>query len=242
MGRGVPHGRAGRAAPPERVTEGERERFIRANTALHPVPHAPEIALHVADEAVALWQRTEEELEAEGIAPPFWAFAWGGGQGLARWVLDHPEAVRGQWVADFASGAGLVAIAAAKAEAGNVEAYEIDPMGCTAIRLNAWANGVADGAIKIVGADVIGCAREAMGPLDVLLVGDVHYDKAFADAVTPWLEGLAGEGVRVLVGDPGRAYFPRDRGWRELARYEVETMRALEDAAIRSVGVYEVTP
>ena len=211
--------------------------FILANTAIHSVPHAPAIRLHVADEAMALWQRTEEQLEAEGLAPPFWAFAWAGGQGLARWALDRPDEVANARVVDFASGSGLVAIAAMLAGARRARAYDIDPMAHAAIALNAALNGVG---VEIGKGSAIGRSRAALGDPDLVLVGDVHYDRPFADAVTPWLEALAGEGVRVLVGDPGRSYFPRDRGWREIARYRVPTMRALEDSEIRSVGVFEV--
>ncbi|HLJ72108.1 MAG TPA: 50S ribosomal protein L11 methyltransferase, partial [Roseiarcus sp.] len=121
----------------------DRRAFILANTRVLPVPHAPEIALHLADEAVALWQKTEEELGAIGLPPPFWAFAWAGGQALARYVLDHPEVVVGKRVLDFASGSGLVAIAAAKAGAKNVEACEIDEFAIDAIGLNAALNEVA---------------------------------------------------------------------------------------------------
>ena len=240
MGRGVPHGGPGCARSRRDVNGAARRAFVLANTAIHAVPHAPEIRLHVADEAVALWQLTEDELEAEGLAPPFWAFAWGGGQGLARWVLDHPDAVRGLGVVDFASGSGLVGIAAARAGAATVTCCEIDPMGEAAIALNAEANGIAPPAV--VCGDVIGRSRAAFGMCDLVLVGDVHYDRGFAERVTPWLEALAAGGCRVLVGDPGRAYFPHDRNWQCLARYEVATMRALEDSAIRSVGVFEVTP
>jgi predicted nicotinamide N-methyase len=127
--------------------------FIRAETRLRPVPHAPEIRLHVADEATDLWQKTEEELGTLGLPPPFWAFAWAGGQALARYILDHPETVRGRTVLDFASGSGLVAIAAAKAGAGEVSACDIDAFALAAIGLNAEANGVAIGALQ---ADLVG--------------------------------------------------------------------------------------
>lgn len=147
--------------------------FIRAHTRLLPVPHVPEIRVHVADEATALWEKTEEELQQIGLPPPFWAFAWAGGQGLARYVLDHPDSVSGRRVLDFASGSGLVAIAAAKAGAGAVLAADIDPWTETAIRLNAALNGVD---IAFTGLDLVGKPVEA----DVLLAGDVFYDRAFA--------------------------------------------------------------
>ena len=219
------------------MTEAERERFVRDNTTLHPVPHAPEIVLHVADEALPLWSRTEEELSEAGLEPPFWAFAWAGGQGLARYVLDHPFAFAGRRVIDFASGSGLVGIAAARCGA-NVTCVDVDPFAAAATRLNADANAVA---VEAWTSDVVGRDRASLGEPDILLAGDIHYDRAVATLVTPWLAALRGQGARVLVGDPGRSYFPRDAGWRELARYDVPVTRELEDALIRSVAVYEVT-
>jgi predicted nicotinamide N-methyase len=147
--------------------------FIRAETRLRPVPHAPELVLHVADEATALWQKTEEELGEIGLPPPFWAFAWAGGQALARYVLDHPEAVRARHVLDFASGSGLVAIAAMTAGAARVTACDIDPFAVAAMDLNAAANGVA---IEAVQADLIG---QDQG-WDVVLAGDICYERDLA--------------------------------------------------------------
>src|SRR6185312_15450407 len=149
------------------------ENFIAANTALIAPPHVPEIFLHLADEAHELWRRTEEELAEIGLPPPFWAFAWAGGQGLARYVLDHPETVRGRKILDFASGSGLVAIAAAMAGASSVVAADIDPFCQTAIRLNTEVNGVT---VEFSGADLIGIDEG----WDVVLAGDVFYDASFA--------------------------------------------------------------
>ena len=219
------------------MNEAERRAFIRANTRVHHVPHAPELRLHLADEAVPLWQRTEEELAEDGLPPPFWAFAWAGGQGLARWLLDHPDEVSGRRALDFASGSGVAGIAAAVAGAGAVRCVDVDPFCASAAALNAALNGVA---VETATGDVIGHAREHLGGPDLVIVGDAHYERDFAARSTPWLEGLAGEGARVLVGDPGRSYFPRDRGWREIARYEVPVIRDLEDREVRSVGVWEV--
>ena len=204
--------------------------FIRAETRLHPVPHAPEILLHVADEATALWARTEEELGAVGLPPPFWAFAWAGGQALARYVLDRPETVRGRTVLDFASGSGLVAIAAARAGAGRVEASDIDAFALAAIRLNARANGVA---VEPVAEDLIGSDRG----WDTVLAGDICYERDLAARVVAWLEALARRGARVLVGDPGRSYLPRER-LEALATYEVPVTRTLEDADIKRTSVW----
>lgn len=220
------------------MTDAERTAFVLANTAIRPVPHAPALSLRVADEAVPLWQRTEEELQASGLEPPFWAFAWAGGQGLARWLLDHPAAVAGRTVLDVASGSGLVGIAAMRAGAARATCVDIDPFAAAAAAENAALNGVA---VEARTRDPIGMDREALGSPDLVLAGDVHYDRALANAITPWLEALAGQGARVLVGDPGRAYFPRERDWTELARHVVPVTRALEDAEIRSVGVWEVT-
>lgn len=206
--------------------------FIRANTRLRPVPHAPEIVLHVADEATDLWQKTEDELEAIGLPPPFWAFAWAGGQALARYVLDNPEIVAGRAVLDFASGSGLVAIAAAKAGASRVTASDLDPFALPAIGLNAAANGVAD-RIAAVRADLIGSDPGSA----VVLAADIFYEQDLAARVTAWLAGLHAGGATVLVGDPGRAYLPRDR-LAILATYDVPVSRSLEDAEIKRSSVW----
>ncbi|OCJ10970.1 nicotinamide N-methyase [Rhizobium sp. AC27/96] len=206
------------------------ERFIRANTGLMTPPHVPEIRLHLASEAHELWLKTEEELEEIGLPPPFWAFAWAGGQGLARYILDHPATVAGRKVLDFASGSGLVAIAAKRAGASHVLAVDIDPWAGTAIRLNAVENGVD---LDFAGADIIGRTVEA----DVVLAGDVFYDQDFAASLVPWLRQLAGEAKLVLVGDPGRAYLPKDRLEAE-ATYQVPVTRALEDSEIKKTTVW----
>ena len=210
----------------------DREAFIRANTSLLAPPHVPEIRLHLADEAHELWLKTEEELEAIGLPPPFWAFAWAGGQGLARYLLDNPAIVRGRRVLDFASGSGLVAIAAAKAGAAHVLAADIDPFCAAAIRLNLEANGVS---ADFTGSDLIG-ADEGW---DVVLAGDVFYDKALAVRLTPWFSSLAARGATVLVGDPGRSYLPRE-GLLRLAEYQVSVTRALEDAEVKRTTVWRV--
>ncbi|KQP38413.1 nicotinamide N-methyase [Methylobacterium sp. Leaf104] len=206
--------------------------FIRANTRLRPVPHAPEIVLHVADEATALWQKTEDELEAIGLPPPFWAFAWAGGQALARYVLDNPGLVAGRRVLDFASGSGLVAIAAARAGAVHVTASDLDPFAIPAIGLNAEANGVAE-RIEAVARDLIGSDPGSA----VVLAADIFYERDLAARVTGWLSGLHARGATVLVGDPGRSYLPRDR-LTELATYTVPVSRSLEDAEIKRSSVW----
>ena len=210
------------------------EGFIRANTRLLPVPHAPEIRLHVADEATALWQKTEDELDAIGLPPPFWAFAWAGGQALARYVLDNPDVVAGRTALDFASGSGLVAIAAARAGVTQVTASDLDAFAIHAIRLNAAANGAGD-AVVPVRADLIGTSPDA----DIVFAADVFYERDLAEAVTGWLVDLQAAGRTVLIGDPGRAYLPRARLDR-LASYAVPVSRALEDAEIKHSHVWRL--
>ena len=204
--------------------------FIRAETRLLPVPHAPEILLHVADEATELWRRTEEELGEIGLAPPFWAFAWAGGQALARYILDHPESVRGKRVLDFASGSGLVAIAAMKAGAAEAAACDIDAFAVAAIALNAGANGVAVAPVR---ADLVG----QDGGWDAVLAGDICYERDLAARVTGWLMSLSARGATVLIGDPGRSYLPRE-SLENLAFYQVPVTRTLEDADIKKTGVW----
>ncbi len=204
--------------------------FIRANTRLLPVPHAPEIRLYVADEATELWQKTEEELGAIGLPPPFWAFAWAGGQALARYVLDRPETVRGRRVLDFAAGSGLVGIAAAKSGAARVEACDIDAFAVAAMELNAAANGLA---IEPRLADLVGQDEG----WDAVLAGDICYEQDTARRVIEWLADLAGRGASVLIGDPGRSYLPRDR-LLVLAEYRVPVTRSLEDADIKASSVW----
>ncbi len=208
--------------------------FIRAETRLRPVPHAPEIQLHVADEATDLWQKTEEELGTLGLPPPFWAFAWAGGQALARYILDHPETVRGRTVLDFASGSGLVAIAAAKAGAGEVSACDIDAFALAAIGLNAEANGVAIGALQ---ADLVGQDHG----WNTVLAGDICYERDTAERVVAWLQALGRRGATVLIGDPGRSYLPKD-ALEALKTYEVPVTRSLEDAEIKRSSVWRFRP
>jgi predicted nicotinamide N-methyase len=208
----------------------DRAAFIQAETRLLPVPHAPEISLYVADEATALWQKTEDELGTLGLPPPFWAFAWAGGQALARYVLDHPETVRGRRVLDFASGSGLVGIAAMKAGAAHVTACDIDDFAIAAIGLNAVANGVS---LTPSGENLVG---QDLG-WETVLAGDICYERDLAQAVTDWLFALQTRGATVLVGDPGRSYLPKAR-LRRLAEYEVPVTRTLEDADVKKTSVW----
>ncbi len=206
--------------------------FIRANTELIRPPLTPEIVLHLASEIVPIWRKTEEELAAEGVPPPFWAFAWAGGQALARWVTDHPECVRGRSVFDFASGSGLSAIAAAKAGAARVVANEIDAFAAAAIALNAKANDVS---VACVIEDMIG--RD--DGWETVLAGDVCYEREMAGRVFEWLRALTARGATVLLGDPGRNYLPTSH-LQELAVYDVQTTRELEDREVRRTKVWRV--
>ena len=193
-------------------------------------PLTPEIKLWLADEAVPIWKKTEEELGALGLPPPFWAFAWAGGQALARYVLDNPALVQGKRALDFASGSGLVAIAAAKAGAAEVEASDIDAFAIAAIAANAAENGVS---VKPRLESLIG-ADEGW---DVVLAGDVAYEKDLAEAATDWLIGLARRGATVLIGDPRRTYLPLDR-LECVIEYSVPVTRELEDSEIKRTGVF----
>jgi predicted nicotinamide N-methyase len=201
--------------------------FIRDNTLLQAPPLVPEIVLHLAAEVVPLWKKTEEELDAMGVPPPYWAFAWAGGQALARYVLDNPALVAGKRVLDIGSGSGLVGIAAAKAGAASVLAADIDAFALAAIALNMAANSVM---LRISGDDRIGGAA----PFDVILVGDLFYERPLAERLLAWLTPLP---ALVLAGDPGRNYFPKT-GTTKRTSYQVAVSRDLEDRELRDTGVY----
>ena len=196
----------------------------------------PEVRLHLADTALELWQLTEDELEDRGLPPPFWAFAWAGGQALARYVLDTPEIVRGKTVFDFASVSGLVATACALAGAERVVANEIDVFAICAIRLNAEANGISD-RLVILDHDVLSDPQE--GTYDLMLAGDVCYEKPMADLAIPFLRARAKSGVEVLIGDPGRTYLPKS-GLEQVSEYRVPVPRYLEDSDLRRTVVWRV--
>jgi predicted nicotinamide N-methyase len=208
----------------------DRADFIRAHTAPARAPLVPEFLLQLASEITPLWQATEDWLAARDLAPPFWAFAWPGGQALARHVLDHPELVAGRRVLDFAAGCGLAALACAHAGAATVEAAEIDPLARAAIALNAAANGLA---VTIAG-DVVGSACR----WDLILCGDVCYEAPMTGHILPWLRTLA-QAATVIVADPGRAYLPA-AGLTAFARTIVPTTRELEDRETREVTLYRL--
>lgn len=211
-----------------------RARFVTENTAPSSPPLLPELSLHLAGEVTPLWQATEASMEREGLPPPYWAFAWPGGQAVARWVLDHAEVVRGRNVLDFASGSGLVAVACRLAGAGRVLANEIDPFAIEAIGLNAALNGAP--GIEVAAEDLIG---RALPDVDVILAGDVCYERPMAERATAWFRELAGRGCTVILGDPGRAYLPKD-GLEALARYPVPTSLDLEDRELRETTVWRM--
>jgi predicted nicotinamide N-methyase len=210
--------------------------FVRSNTAIARPPLIPEIALYLATEITPIWQATEETLARGAVPPPFWAFAWAGGQALARYLLDHPAEVAGRTVLDFGAGSGIVAIAAAKAGAASVIAAEIDPFAAAAIAINAALNAVS---IAVLAADPID--RRSDPAAEVVTAGDVCYEQPMAERAIAWMRYRAAQGGIVLLGDPGRTYLPRS-GLVERARYQVPTSRELEDSNLRESGVWQVLP
>ncbi|MEW5965159.1 MAG: 50S ribosomal protein L11 methyltransferase [Pseudomonadota bacterium] len=209
--------------------------FIRANTRLLAPPLVPEIRLHLAEESLPIWQRTEEELGKMNVPPPYWAFAWAGGQALARFLLDHPAEVAGRTVLDLGSGSGLTAIAAMRAGSARVLAADIDPLALAAVALNAEANAVE---VATTAADLLAAPPE---PFQVILVGDLFYERTLADRVTAYIDAAGANGAPILIGDPGRNYFPRDR-FEAAARYEVPVTRELEDALFKRTAVWRWRP
>jgi predicted nicotinamide N-methyase len=208
------------------------EAFIRANTAIGTPALAPEIKLHLASEVTPLWHATEATLATSQLPPPYWAFAWPGGQALARHLLDHPALVAGKSVLDIGAGSGLVAIAAKQAGAAHVVAAEIDAFAIAAIRLNAALNAIA---IETESRDLVGGESQ----WDTILVGDMCYERPLADRLTAWLRQLAARGTTVFLGDPGRAYLPKD-GLSEIARYSVPTSLDLEDRTMRETVIWQL--
>lgn len=216
---------------------GPADSFIAAHTALEAPPACPEIRLHLATEITPMWQATEDFLTRHNLPPPYWAFAWVGGQAVARFLLDNPRWVAGKSVLDFAAGSGLVAIAAAKAGAAKVQTAEIDPMANAAITLNIAANNVA---VTILDGDVLD--RTDM-PWDVITAGDVCYERPMAERVFAWLKRCRDKGATIILGDPGRAYLPGN-GLVRLGSYTIPCSLELEDRTSREATVYtlEQTP
>jgi predicted nicotinamide N-methyase len=220
-------------SPASEKSQDEWAAFIRANTKLLAPPLVPEITLHLAEESLAIWQKTEDELGEMNIPPPYWAFAWAGGQALARYLLDNPEISRGKRVLDLGAGSGLTAIAPMRAGATHVVANDIDPIALIACRLNAEASGVI---IETSSADLLAAPPEAF---DVVLVGDLFYERTLADKVLAYIEKAAAAGAVVLIGDPQRSYFPRGR-FTKAADYHVPVTRELEDAEIKQTAAWRV--
>jgi predicted nicotinamide N-methyase len=215
------------------VAVSDRANFIRGQTVPVRTPLVPEITLHLATEITPIWQATEDWLRRANVDPPFWAFAWAGGQALARYVLDHPRVVRGRRVLDFGAGCGIAAIACARGGAAHVTAAEIDPLAVAAILLNAEINAVE---IEVAHTDLVGapCAW------DVILCGDVCYEAPMSARILPWLRRLAAV-TEVWLADPGRAYLP-GYGLTATERYRVPTSRELEDQLERIVTIWRLRP
>lgn len=210
------------------------EDFVRAHTTIARAALVPEIALHLATEITPIWQATESWLAERNIEPPFWAFAWPGGQATARLLLDDPSLVAGKRVLDFAAGCGIASVAAAMAGAACVEAAEIDPLALAATRVNAALNGVT---VATPDGDIVGAACR----WDVILAGDVCYEAPMTAHILPWLRGLAAQGAVVLLADPGRAYLPA-KGLEPVFRLAVPTTLELEDRLMRDVTIHRLMP
>lgn len=216
-----------------RVLMGQDPRqFIREVTEVAQPPACPEIDLWMATEVTPLWEATEAALLRVNVPPPYWAFCWAGGQALTRYVLDNPELVRGKRVLDFAAGSGATAIAAAKNGAVSVLAADIDPLACAVIPMNAELNGVE---VTVTADDVVGLPCQ----WDVVVAGDVCYERPMTDHIFPWLRQLAAAGATVIMADPSRAYLPKT-GLLEVARTTVSTSLELEDRTRREVVVYRI--
>ena len=207
--------------------------FVRANTSILSPPLVPEIKLHLAHEALPIWQKTEDELGEIGLPPPFWAFAWAGGQALSRYVLDTPTTVLGKRVVELASGSGMVGIAAMMAGAKSVLSADIDLFSIAAIEVNAKQNSVS---LSITSGDLL---TQPVPEVDLILVGDLFYEKGVAMRCLAWLEQAQAKGIDVLIGDPGRSYLPKDR-LLKVAEYSVPVSRDLEDAEIKRTAVWRL--
>ncbi len=208
--------------------------FIRANTMLLAPPLVPEIRLHLAEESLPIWRRTEEELGEMNVPPPYWAFAWAGGQALARYLIDTPTVVAGNRVLDLGTGSGLTAIAAMQAGAQSVLAADIDAVALAATLLNAEVNAVV---VAVTAENLL--AAPPAPEFDVILVGDLFYERQLAEQVLAFIEAAAANGAAVLIGDPGRSYFPRGR-FVQVAEHRVPVTRELEDAEIKRTAVWRL--
>jgi predicted nicotinamide N-methyase len=212
-----------------------RRRFVLANTTLLTPPLVPEIWLYLAEESLPIWQKTEDELGEINVPPPFWAFAWAGGQALARYLIDTPHVVAGKTVLDLGSGSGLTGIVAKRCGAIRVLASDIDGFSAAAILLNAEINGVA---VEVTTANLLAGDPD---PFDVVLVGDLFYERPLAERVLSYVTKAAHGGATVFAGDPERSYFPHSR-FNRVAEYKVPVTRELEDAEIKKTSVWTLTP
>jgi predicted nicotinamide N-methyase len=215
----------------DRTDRAGLAQFIAQNTELLAPPLVPEILLHLAAESLPIWQKTEDELGEMNVPPPYWAFAWAGGQAVARYLLDNPDICVGRPVLDLGSGSGISAIAAARTGAGSVLASDIDPLALAAVELNAKANSVDVG--MILGDLVSGPRRDE----NVIIIGDLFYERELADQVMSFIKSAKAAGSVVLIGDPQRSYFPRNH-FEKLVEYQVPVTRELEDAEIKRTSVW----
>ena len=220
-------------AIPAPQSAASRTAFILSNTRLMAPPLVPEIRLRLAEESLPIWQKTEEELGEINVPPPYWAFAWAGGQALARYILDNPSDLAGMSVLDLGSGSGLTAIAAMKSGAARVLAADIDAIALASIGINAKANDVR---IETTAKDLL---AESADRFDVILVGDLFYERQLADKVLAFIELAAAQSALILIGDPQRNYFPQDR-FEKIAEYEVPVTRELEDTLIKRTAVWRL--
>ena len=214
------------------LTTNAMAAFVRDNARLMTPPLVPEIKLYLAEESVPIWQKTEDELGEMNVPPPFWAFAWAGGQALARYLFDNPGVCAGQRVIDLGSGSGMTAIAAAKCGAKSVLASDVDRFAQAACLLNAAANGVA---IEATSDDLLAAIQPVSA--DVILIGDLFYERSLADRVIAFIEAAKKADAAVYIGDPQRSYFPRDT-FTLLASYRVPVTRELEDSEIKKTAVW----
>jgi len=221
-----------KSTPPRRVSVAQSEKFVHDNTRLLVPPLVPEISLHLAVESVPIWQKSEEELGEMNVPPPYWAFAWAGGQALARYLLDDQGICARKTVVDIGAGSGLTAIAAAKSGAARVYAADVDQFALAACRLNALANGVK---IELLSDDQL---QSTPVFADVVLIGDLFYERELADRVLAYIDVVKARGAHVYIGDPQRSYFPRDR-FQCLATYQVPVTRDLEDSEIKKSAVWK---
>ena len=207
--------------------------FILENTTLTHPPLVPEIKLYLAEQSLPIWQKTQDELNEDNVPPPYWAFAWAGGQALARYLIDKPQAVRNKTVLDLGSGCGITALAARRSNAARVLASDIDQISGIAAQLNAAANNLV---IDTTDQDIL---AQTPGDYGVLLVGDLFYERPLAERVMSYLEKAKKGGAMILAGDPQRTYFRPDR-FSQLAQYQVQVSQELEDCEQKPTAVWQL--